>query len=108
MLQTVIARAINGDMQAAALLLPRIHPPRKGRPLVIDLPPIRDAADVVEAHRRITVAVSRGEVSLEEANALADLVDRNRQAITTHELAVQLAEVKARLAEREGGDGGER
>ena len=46
----VIKRASDGDMTAARLVLERIAPPRRGRPVRLKLPEIADAASVMNAH----------------------------------------------------------
>jgi hypothetical protein len=45
LLEAVVAAAINGDMRAAEILLSRVWPARKGRPVAIaDLPSLTSAA----------------------------------------------------------------
>ena len=44
-----IDMAMNGDVVALRLCLERAAPVRKGRPVVVDLPPIETAKDVVGA-----------------------------------------------------------
>ena len=47
--QAVLAAAKNGDMTAARLILERISPVRKGRPVYLELPSVKTAADVSAA-----------------------------------------------------------
>jgi hypothetical protein len=46
----VIERASKGDMAAARLVLDRIAPPRRGRPVRLKLPEISDAVSLMAAH----------------------------------------------------------
>src|SRR5689334_6667853 len=59
----VVQRARNGDMQAAALLLPRIWPARKGSPVKFSMPKITGPADVLDAHAALVEAVGAGAVT---------------------------------------------
>jgi hypothetical protein len=45
-LRTMVEAAKGGDMRAAELILSRIWPVRKGRPVSLDLPSIQTAADL--------------------------------------------------------------
>ena len=47
--KAVVAAAKDGDMTAARLVLDRIAPPCRGRPVRLNLPPIVSAADLVRA-----------------------------------------------------------
>ena len=57
-LNAMVGAAKGGDMRAAELVLQRIWPIRKGRPIALTLPTIKSASDVVAAvgvplHRRL-------------------------------------------------------
>jgi len=58
--KAVVAAAKNGDMTAARLVLDRIAPPCRGRPVRVDLPPIVGAADLVKALAAVADAMARG------------------------------------------------
>jgi hypothetical protein len=58
----VVKAAHEGDMRAADILLRRCWPERKGRPITLTLPPVRDAA-VLDATAAIVSATVRGEVT---------------------------------------------
>ena len=55
--ETIARKAIDaakaGDMVAIRLVLDRICPPRKSRPIHIELPPIHDAGGVAKAQQEI-------------------------------------------------------
>jgi hypothetical protein len=96
--EAVIAAAKSGDMVAARLVLERLAPARKGRPVTFKLPPDVDAAGLAAVFSAVLRAVSEGEVSPEEGQAIAGLLEARRKAI-------ELAEVEARikvLEERSG------
>ena len=96
-LLAVIQAAKSGDMRAAEIILRRIWPETKGRPVQIDLPAITDAAGVSAALARLTEAAAGGEITTDEASALAGLVESQRKAIETVELESRLTALEQRL-----------
>jgi hypothetical protein len=92
--QAVVAAAKDGDMTAARLVLDRIAPPGRGRPVQLDLPPIAGAADLVQALAAITDAMARGDISAEEAQAAAAVLDHHRKAVETLDLERRIAAIE--------------
>lgn len=99
-LAAVVKAAAGGDMRAAEILLSRCWPARKGRAVEIALPPVRTAADVVEALAAVGQAVADGTLTPEEAAPMAALIEAQRRAIET----VDLEERVTRLEQREHDD----
>ena len=95
-LMAVIQAAKTGDMRAAEIILRRVWPETKGRPVTLDLPKITDAAGVMEALSRITAATAAGEITTDEAAALAGLVEGQRKAIETADLEARIAALEAK------------
>ena len=93
-LRAVLDRARAGDMAAAGMVLARLWPPRKGRPVSFDLPVISSSSDVTAALGTLIAAVGRGELTPDEAAAVGTLVETQRKAI-------ELAELEARIAKLE-------
>lgn len=58
--RSAIARATEGDQQAAAQILSRAWPARKGRAVESDLPPLMNASDLPVALGAIVSAMDRG------------------------------------------------
>lgn len=81
----VIEAAKSGDMTAIRLVLERILPPRKDAPVVLSLPPINNPADGINALTAIMQAVSLGEITPAEGNALSSIIE---QVIGAHETQV--------------------
>jgi hypothetical protein len=96
-LQSVITAAQAGDMRAAEVILRRVWPERKGRAVVLDLPRITESGHVVEALATITDAAARGEITPDEASALAGLVEGQRRAIETTDLERRLVALEQRM-----------
>lgn len=85
-LNAMVAAAKGGDLRAADLVLHRIWPVRKGRPITLELPPIQTAADIVSALGKVADAVAGGDVTPDEASAMANVLEIKRRAIETAEL----------------------
>lgn len=96
----VIEAAKDGDMRACALILDRLVPIRRGRPVEIDLPKIAAPADVLAAQSRIVEALARGEITPEEAGLIADVLDAKRKAIETVDLEARIAALEAKETPR--------
>jgi len=96
-LQKQIDLAKEGDQRAAELILSRCWPARKSRPINLDLPAVNAAADIVPALGRITEAVAAGEITPEEAQAVAAVLEGKRKAIETVDV---LARIEALEKER--------
>jgi Family of unknown function (DUF5681) len=92
----VVSAAKSGDMTAAGILLRRIWPERRGRPVQIDLPAIRAPADIVAALAAVVDAVATGELSAEEGAAVASILEAQRRATETVELERRVVALESR------------
>ena len=61
--RSVITAARGGDMMAAKIVLDRIAPVRKGRPIHFELPEARTADDVAAALAAVVTAMANGELT---------------------------------------------
>ena len=93
-LLAVINSAKSGDARSAELVLRRIWPEVKSRPVLLTLPAVTDAASAVEALAAITNAAAGGDISLDEAAALAGLIETARRAIAARDGELGYAEVQ--------------
>lgn len=89
--RAVITAAKAGDMTAARLVLDRIAPARKGRAVRFTLPPVETPSDVVTALGAVVRAVAAGELTTDEAAAVAALLEAKRKALETVEMERRLA-----------------
>jgi hypothetical protein len=90
-LQDVMKAAKGGDLRAAEILLARIWPVRKGRPVTLNLPVIKTAADVVAAVGVVADAVGAGDITPDEGHAVAGILEAKRKAIETVDLENRVA-----------------
>jgi hypothetical protein len=78
-------------MQAASLLLPRIWPVRKGKPIKLTVPEIGNAEDVLNAHIALVQAVAAGAVTAEEAQAVGAVFSGMMKAMEIVDLDARIA-----------------
>ena len=90
-LKKMVEAAKDGELRAAELVLQRIWPIRKGRPISLELPKIETAADLVAALGRIADAVGAGEITPDEGQAVASILEAKRRAIETVDLESRLS-----------------
>jgi hypothetical protein len=90
-LGAVISRAKKGDVTAAGMIMARVWPPRKGRQVAFDLPPLRTAADLASALGSIAQAIGAGILSPEEGQAVGAVLEMQRKALELTELERRIA-----------------
>lgn len=92
----VLAAARGGDLVAARLVLERLVPPMRDRPITLDLPDTSTAEGVSAAQAALVAAVAAGELTPGEAHTLADIVDARRKALETEELDARVRALEAK------------
>jgi hypothetical protein len=89
-LNKMVEAAMSGEMRAAELVLQRIWPARKSRPIALTLPAIQSASDVVAAVGAVADAVGAGDITPDEGQAVASILEAKRRAIETVTLEARL------------------
>jgi hypothetical protein len=89
-----IELAKEGDTTALRLCLERLCPPRRDRPVSIDLPEIEKPEDAVKALAAIVHAVASGTVTPSEGAAIAGLIDVHRRTVETEDIEKRLARLE--------------
>lgn len=89
--RAVIEKAKDGDLPAAKIILDRILPPRRDRPVTFALPKLEKAADALNASTAIVEAVASGLLTPTEASEITAL-------ITSHVKLLEAVEFERRLA----------
>lgn len=98
--QAVVNAARGGDLGAARIVLERLAPPLRERPITIDLPDTSTIEGISKAQQAIIEAVGMGELLPGEGNSLAALVEARRKALETQELEQRIS----MLEEKNGGE----
>ena len=99
LIRSVIAKAQDGDMTAARIVLDRAWPVRKGRPVMFTMPPVSSAADTAKALSGVLEAVAGGLLSIEEGQGLAAILESQRKTL-------ELTAIEERLTALERQQGG--
>jgi hypothetical protein len=94
--RAVIGAAKGGDMVAARIVLDRIAPARKGRPIRFDLPDARTATDVSAALAAVVGAMAAGELTPDEASMVANVLEIRRKSLEMQDLEARLSILKTR------------
>jgi hypothetical protein len=90
-----VEMAMGGDTTAMRLVLDRIVPPRKDRPVMFLLPKLETAGDAVKATAALVEAVSVGDLTPGEAAELSKLVEGFTKAVELHEIQQRLDKLEA-------------
>ena len=90
----VVELALGGDVTALKLCLDRIAPPRKDRPICIDLPQASNAQETVALSEAILRQVAQGELTPLEAQPVMAMVEQYRRIMETAELEQRISELE--------------
>ncbi len=74
-----------GNLEALKMVMARIWPQRRGRPLDIDGPAVDAMPDMVAAATRVAHLVMQGELSPQEGKEVSALLEMQRRMIETWE-----------------------
>jgi hypothetical protein len=89
-----VEMALAGDGAAMRLVLERLVPPRRSPCVSLDLGPTDDAQGVSEAQGRLLAAVSDGEIAVDEALKVGQLLEGRRAAIETADLVEEIEAIR--------------
>lgn len=98
--KAVIGAAKGGDMTAARLILERIAPVRKGRPITLNLPATETAADVNRAMSAVVAQMAAGEITPDEAGVVVGVLEAKQRAQSVTDLERRMQEIEAKLSEK--------
>lgn len=94
-----IELAKDGDATALRLVMERILPTRRGRPVTLpDMPKITSVADVPAVVASIMEAVAVGDLTADEASDLTAIMDRYVKAVEATEHEARLKALEERMS----------
>lgn len=96
--KAMIEKGKSSDPVAARTILDRVWAPRKGARLQFDLPEVTKADELPTAISAINQQVAEGELSPDEGAVVVGLLEAQRRAIETSELAARVAALEERMA----------
>ena len=80
-----VEMAIDGDSAAMRICMDRLIPPRKSRPITIQLPDTKTAVGVADAQSKVVKTVAEGELAIEDGQALSSILEARRKALETQD-----------------------
>ncbi len=92
----IVDMAKTGDMSAARLVLERLLPPAKERPIFLALPDTNTADGIAEAQQAILQAVAAGDLLPGEGATMAGIVEARRKAVETLELEQRITALEGK------------
>lgn len=98
--RVVIDAAKGGDMAAARLVVDKLIPATRERPLSIALPEVVTAEECAAAQAKVLACVAAGDLLPSEGEALAGLIEQQRRSLETSDLAERLAAIEEHLKDR--------
>jgi hypothetical protein len=93
-LATVIERAKSGDIAACRMIMDKLLPNTKDRPIALDLPLINDLDGVGKAQAEILQAVSVGDITPNEGERIASIIEARRRSIETIDLEARICRLE--------------
>lgn len=94
--QVVVNAALAGDLTAAKIIVERLVPARKDRPLdpdAISLPPLR-SDNLVKAVAAVVRAVANGKLEPSQGEALTRMLEQHRKAVELQDIETRLAKLE--------------
>jgi hypothetical protein len=98
--KNVIDAAKAGDMSAAKLVIDKLVPASKSRPITIELPKVEDIASAQTAQALVVDAVANGDLLADEGQMLSGLIENQRRAIETGTLELRLKAIEESIGAR--------
>ena len=92
--EKLIELALGGNVACLRMLLDRVCPIRKSRPINVAMPQIKRPRDLFAAIEAIWTAIGDGQLTADEAAALCVLVDRSIKAVELNDNAARVAALK--------------
>lgn len=94
LIQKCLDMALAGDGTAMRLCMERLLPPRKDRPIFLDIPSIENMDGATSAMAVIANAVSGGSITPIEGQVLSSMIENYRKTVETTELEKRIGELE--------------
>lgn len=98
LIEMVTTFAKSGDMVAMKIVIDRLIPPLKEEPIHVTIPKIESAVDCTQAQAAVVNAVAAGDMLPSEGQAISNLIEAQRRAFETTELAQQMRDLHEEIS----------
>ena len=95
LIRKCIMMAMEGDATAMRLCMERLVPARRELPVKIGKLPTRTAEDLAKASETLTQKVTAGELTPGQGQAFAEVFNRRREVILTHDIDQRVRAMEA-------------
>ena len=102
--EKVIEQALAGDVPSQKIVLDRVYPPPKGRPINVRIPPINGPQDALPAIAAIFSEIREGEYTPDEIGAYSLVVGRFIQIIELQDHERRIAALEQARGKRDAKD----
>jgi len=100
-LRKVLELGLAGDVSCLKMILDRVQPARKGQPINMVMPPIKNPEDALGAVAAICEQLGEGVLTPDEVTALSSVVGRSIQVIELQNLERRVAALEKSRAKRD-------
>jgi Family of unknown function (DUF5681) len=94
--RAVVEKAKQGDLTAAKIVLDRLLPSRRDRPLQFELPSFEKPGDAVTASTAVLAAVASGDLTPSEGAEIAKLIEGHIRVLEVTDFEQRLRALEAR------------
>lgn len=94
--KVITTAALRGDLQAARLVIERLCPPMRERPIDLELPDTTSSGGIALAQQAILQAVARGDLVPGEGTILTGIVEQHRRALETQDLEARIVTLEGK------------
>jgi hypothetical protein len=101
LIKVAIELARAGNLEALKMVLARVWPLRRGRPLDIDVPAVAKVSDLSSAATRVADAVLQGELTPREGKEVSSLFEMHCRVLDTIEYEERLQAIEEMNRKRE-------
>jgi hypothetical protein len=92
-----VEMALDGNATALRLVIERTLPPKRAPTPQLDLGSTDDAAGISQAQGRLIAAVSSGELAIDDATKINQLLESRRATMETVDLANEIKALRAHI-----------
>lgn len=93
----LLQEAVEGNMQAIKMILDRLLPLKRSIPIVVELPKLENSSDALNAIAFVTMAVSRGDLSIDDGEALSRMIEVYIRAIEAHDYETRISKIEQKV-----------
>ncbi len=95
--ERLVRLARGGDLEAIKLIISRLVPPAKDKPVSLTLPKLAGSQELLEASAQVVLELAEGRLTPEEAKSVAAVLEVHRKTIELTEIERRLAALEERL-----------